>query len=286
MKKLLALGVIVLFIGLAFAPSIIADLPETKMVEITVEICGTDGMESQKISLSKKDAERLDVLFDETRNKLDNVTSVGETVEIFNDVIVSLDELDSLGDLSVEEAQSLVFDENQNLRWIEPFKRLIKFNNRQDSEIDNTLCLIMGKSTSTYFMSLGGYLSNVIGYYLSQFGLRGLEYFAFFLLFMFQFISMFNLLPVMYMGGLGALIGGSRLSADGWIHTIGLGGIQSINGSFYGTFDLIFLTISCMIWYHPGILGFSGIRLYWDVDNSFYIGSAIDVKISSELPGL
>jgi len=54
MKKLLSVGVIVLFLGLAIAPSINADVSkasiDSELVEITTEICGSDdGYQSEYI---------------------------------------------------------------------------------------------------------------------------------------------------------------------------------------------------------------------------------------------
>jgi len=72
MKKLLAVGVIVLFIGLAIAPSINANISkafvDSELVEITTEVCGINGVTPNTVSLSKEDAEEVEALFDSLGN--------------------------------------------------------------------------------------------------------------------------------------------------------------------------------------------------------------------------
>ena len=59
MKKLLAVGVIVLFLGLAIAPSINADVSkasiDSEMVEYTTEVCGVNS-KKQTITLTQEEA--------------------------------------------------------------------------------------------------------------------------------------------------------------------------------------------------------------------------------------
>jgi len=103
MKKLLAVGVIVLFLGLAIAPSINANVSKTsvdsELVEITTEICGLNGGK-QTVSLSKEDAEEVEKLIDDIERRLDNVETREETVEIFNEAVVKLDKYGLLGGLT------------------------------------------------------------------------------------------------------------------------------------------------------------------------------------------
>ena len=89
-KKGLVVAVIILFIGLAFAPSINANVSkasiDSELVEITTEICGLNGGK-HTVSLSKEDAEEVEHLFDSIRERL-NVTETREEAEqIFKEIL-------------------------------------------------------------------------------------------------------------------------------------------------------------------------------------------------------
>ncbi|GAH55890.1 unnamed protein product, partial [marine sediment metagenome] len=93
MKKLLVVGIIFLFLGLAFAPSINANISkasiESEMVEITTEICGFNGGK-HTVQLTKEEAEEVEQLIDDIERRLDKVETREEAVEIFNEAIVEL----------------------------------------------------------------------------------------------------------------------------------------------------------------------------------------------------
>jgi len=73
MKKLLVVGVIVLFLGVAFVPSINANISkssiDSELVEFTTEVCGLDGGK-HTVSLSKEDAEEVEKLIGDIEKKL------------------------------------------------------------------------------------------------------------------------------------------------------------------------------------------------------------------------
>ena len=112
MKKPLAVAVILLFIGVAFAPSINANVVKTsvdnEIVEYTMEVCGINGAEPQTVSLSKEEALEVDKLFDDIDKRLHDAETQEEIIEIYNEAIVELDKYGLLGDLTVKQAQWLV----------------------------------------------------------------------------------------------------------------------------------------------------------------------------------
>jgi len=144
-------GVIVLFLGLAIAPSINANVSkasiDSELVEITTEICGIDGVKPHTVSLSKEDAEEVELLIDDIKSRLDNVETREETVEIFNEAIVEFDKYGLLGGLSAKQAQRLITDGYNNLRIGEFFEKA-----NIDSNIKgNFFCLLAGNTDSTVF---------------------------------------------------------------------------------------------------------------------------------------
>ena len=82
--------------------------------------------------------------------------------------------------------------------------------------------------------------------------------------------------PVGHLVGFGS---DERNSANGWVHSLGLNGIQSIEGSFYGQI-LLPEDIGSEINY-LGSIGFTGIRIN---PIGFYIGAALWVKIGLNPP--
>jgi hypothetical protein len=65
--------------------------------------------------------------------------------------------------------------------------------------------------------------------------------------------------------------------ADGWVHTDGLNGVKTWNGSFYG--NIYSILIIPLHVYYGGVTGFTGIKI-----NNFFQGSALWVKIGPTRP--
>ncbi len=74
-------------------------------------------------------------------------------------------------------------------------------------------------------------------------------------------------------------IGELPTSAQGWVFTNGLFGVQEINGSFYGQISSpLFLT------YNLGIVGFIGLAIMtdWNTLSWYYLGTSLKVSIGTE----
>ena len=113
MRQGLAVAVILLFIGVAFAPSINSSIIKDELVEFDVEFCGLG--KKHTVKLTKQEAEEVELLFDEIRTKLDNVESRDEAEIIFKEAVVELDKYGLLGGLSVKQIQKLILGNYQNL---------------------------------------------------------------------------------------------------------------------------------------------------------------------------
>jgi len=123
MKKLISAIVILLFIGLAFAPSINANVGKEELVEFTTEVCGLNGGK-QTVKLTQQQADEVKELFDSINMRLNATKSKGEAEEIFKDAVVQLDKYGLLGGLSVKQAQKLVIGGYQNPRVIDFIDKL------------------------------------------------------------------------------------------------------------------------------------------------------------------
>ena len=270
-KKGVAVAVILLFIGLAFAPSINANISkDSEMVEFTTEICGLNGGKNT-VQLTKAEEKEVDILFNSIRERLNSTESREEAEEIFNEAIVELDKYGLLGGLSVKQAQRLVTGTFQNQRF---FNHMYP---RTLDENENKFCLIAGMTSNTYFEGLGAlFFSKVMGIFRTGVGLMGYLFFI--------IIAMIN--PIAF---------GNRINLGeeyeewegeyeyyysyGWVFTMGTNGIKTykrkmegvlpIQGSYLNWGDLSYSR------YFPGVVGFTGIK----IDSSFYLGCALWVKI-------
>ena len=164
-RKGLAVAVILLFIGVAFAIPINANVSkasvDSELVEFTTEVCGLKGGK-QAVQLTKEEAEEVDRLFENVQQRLNESTSRKEAEEIFKEAIVELDKYELLGGLSVKQAQRLV----RGKCWIPEVQKIIdriynrflgRFNN-----YDNSNCLIFGRVTNADYFNywLGLYSIN------------------------------------------------------------------------------------------------------------------------------
>jgi len=159
-KKGLTIAVIILFIGIAVAPSINANIGKEALVDFTTEVCGLNGGK-QTVKLTQKEADEVEALFDSVRERLNATESREEAEEIFKEAVVDLDKYGLLGGLTVKQAQRLVTGGYQNLRIAKIFNKLVEDGRISDNN-SNFLCLVAG-DTGYYTQFQGplcwGYLS-------------------------------------------------------------------------------------------------------------------------------
>jgi len=74
-------------------------------------------------------------------------------------------------------------------------------------------------------------------------------------------------------------------AASGWLFTQGLNGIKEWKDSFFGQLKIPVIFINVFDFFYPGVFGFTGIKLLnFEKEKSFYLGSALYVKLDSEPP--
>ena len=319
-KKILVVGIIFLFIGIAIAPSV-ASIEFSKdkntnndLVEITLQLCKTSGVEDHKMFITQEQDEELDRLIESFKANLNNAETREETIEIYNDMVVSLDKLGILPEgTNCKEVQQLVTGENSisnpekmksNKHFNQAFEKL-KNKNPGLFENMNMFCLITGETTNTEVYSLGTFLSGLHALFL------GVRIYLFWVYYekvlktynstIFRFLyysSQLRELSVLFWGivcikslnfpfKLGARMSFGSLEfsnppippviphpAKGWVNTIGLTGKRIWDGSFYGQLAFFFP----ILW---GITGFTGLRIK---ENNFFQGVALLVKLDYNPP--
>jgi hypothetical protein len=294
-KKLIAIGVIFLFIGVAVAPSInftvVKASQDDDLVEVTTQACGITGFGDTTVKLTREKYQNLERYLVEFRERLNKTSTRAEAVPIFKEAVVELDKYGLLPKgMSVEKAQKLVIQQKQNDYLTELQKRF--HNNRillNDDE--NYFSLIAGATTNTWIVGpipLTCLVTGIIGANLFIIGINSMPPsiivmgIGVLMLFSSLFVGLlFYLLPVILFSlitiGVQAVqfdpeAPTKYIPSDGWISSYGIAGKKMWNGPFYGN-------ISGFI----GVVGFTGFKIAL-LNNCFYLGSAIKVGISPNPP--
>ena len=92
--KTLAVAVILLFIGLGVQPAfaeVSFKSDNSELIEVTIKICRPCKIEEYTLLLTQEQVEKLDNEFDDFKIKLDNALTKSETIDVYNDMLVSLD---------------------------------------------------------------------------------------------------------------------------------------------------------------------------------------------------
>jgi len=274
MGKILPVAVILLFIGLALAPSINASGDKDNLVELDVEFCGLG--KKQTVKLTQEEADEVELLFDDIEQRLSEVETREEAEEIFKDAVVELDRYGLLGGLSIRQAQRFIIGKYQKLINF----KLIERTNLDDNE--NRFCFVTGETSNTLFYTPINYLllrlveEDIVQLPLAQI-VAGI-----------QLISVFirNCLPF-YLSfgniiGLGYHAPVSRwYPADGSITTYGLNGVITWEGEMRGLLNLSGLGFGGLFTFKPAISGFTGYRIQTKT-TSYYFGTAFHVRIGLE----
>jgi len=322
-KKVMVLGIILLFFGISVAPGISANNSYFKknaqknsekvtlnddLAEITVQLCKADGVESHTVFLTKDQSDKLDNLINSFKADLENTETMEETIKLFYNLVVSLDELGLIpDDISIVEAQELVTDveginnpENLVHRIQSNDLSYTHFPNSNDQSDENRLCLVAGNTDETFFINPRGVILSILFYFLvERFFDNGFlgdflekyfpllyEFYEFLYLF-FMFLPLLglglnNIIPILRRNvvTLGYTHCWEFFPAHGWVFSNGLNGIKRWEGSLFG--DLFGYGPddgTC-----PGIFGFTGIHLI-GLKSNLYLGCAMWIKIAEDSGG-
>ena len=152
MKQILVVGIILLFIGVAVAPSInpgvVTASFDDDLVEVTTQACGIQGYKDTTVKLTREQYQNLEEYLVEFRARLNQTTTKEEAVPIFKEAVVELDKYGLLPrGMSVERAQRLVSSEKLNPLDISLRKHLKVVDN---STLINSKCLVFSHVEPIY----------------------------------------------------------------------------------------------------------------------------------------
>ena len=289
-RTLLVVSVILLFIGVAVAPSInftvVKASNDNDLVEVTSQACGIKGFGNTTVKLTRQQYQNLEQYLVEFRARLNQTTTREEAIPIFKEAVVELYKYGLLPKgMSVEQTQRLVTGPYQNTKLLKCLEKL-----------SNEPCLISGEARGyTYFQ---GPVSRAIWdvlYILEQISFNFNMGPLFYLLCIIPatmsvvFSEFLRNLP--YIGAIiyygvsysNPMTGETWYNpAKGNIKAIGSFGTRQWNGPFYGKLSSLALWGFLSVLY-PGVNGFTGLRLYFN-SSDFYFGAALNANVGPEQP--
>jgi len=247
LKKLLALGIIFLFIGISVAPSIDSSVVKTSddnnLVEVTSQACGIQGFGNTTVKLTKQQYQDLEWYLVDFRARLNQTTTREEAVPLFKDAVVELNKYGLLPKgMSVEQAQRLV-------TIGERLQSTLKNLKQRNPKIINIVCLFAGifhePSEFNIFILLGVLLADSGGYYSLFQTILGMT------LYCFGFLK-----PLRFMNKI------FFITSVDFFFSVGLGGIKK------GQLDI------------STVNGFTGLKIELSLKQqvSFYLGFALDIE--------
>jgi hypothetical protein len=150
--KCLAVGIILLFIGVTLVPSINFNVVKASydndLVEVTTQACGIKGYGDTTVKLTGQQYQELERYLVDFKARLNQTTTKEEAVPIFMEAVVELNNYGLLPKgMSVERAQRLVTGWYQK-----PIERLL--NNRHQEifpNLDNAFCLLYLDATKPLY---------------------------------------------------------------------------------------------------------------------------------------
>jgi len=296
MKKILALFVIFLFIGVAVAPSINLNVVKASndndLVEVTTQACGIKGYRNTTVKLTREQYQNLEQYLVEFRARLNQTSTREEAVPIFKEAVVELDKYGLLPrGMNVERVQRLVIGPYFNDKLIRYLETLPNEPKKCLDNFENKFCLISGEAQSyTIFQGLASRVSCNILYIIAILFERFQENFIIPLL-LISIITIFLSNKILTRPYIGAQIyygniygddsGTEYYPAEGSIWTDGTYGNKVINGPFYGRLNEKFPSLILPFdQYCLGVKGFMGLKLFYNSTVN-YFGFALNVNVSS-----
>jgi hypothetical protein len=283
-EKCLAIGIILLFVGVTIAPTInfntVKASTDDDLVEVTTQACGIKGYGNTTVKLTREQYQDLEQYLVEFRARLNQTSTRDEAVPIFKEAVVELDKYGLLPrGMSVEQAQKLVIARYKSFQDKYVLNTLTRTNSMLLDDDTNILCYFTGQIDNTFVLTLRARLL-IIPLLLTAILFMPIydilpkiwEFIN--RLYDFIFFNILNISPIGFNEWIrigrstGQFPYGYLYPANGWIHTIGLNGIRKWDGRFSGGIGSL------------GAIDFTGLSLYLDNNERYYLGFALYVDIA------
>jgi hypothetical protein len=255
-KKGVVISVILLFVGVAVAPSInqsvVKASQDDDLVEVTTQACGIQGYGDTTVKLTRQQYSDLEQYLTEFKARLNQTSSREEAVSLFKEAVVKLNKYGLLPrGMNVERAQKLVTGLFSHQRFFYTIMKLLTGKQRNFAKNENWCCTFL---SHTNFMLLDCMVWRLFG-----FGIIGN--------YLYNLQKFFIWCPIDF-----AIVWPKR---DGWVDTVGLNGIKSWKGNMIGEI------INNGVGRDTGVIGFTGIKIgNGNTEYMWLIGTAFHVKIN------
>jgi len=292
-KKILVVGIIFLFIGIAVAPNINSTVVKASidndLVEVTTQACGIKGFGNTTVKLTKQQYQNLEQYLVNFRAQLNKTTTREEAVPLFNEAVVELAEFGLLPEgMTIKQAQKLVTGAYYPNNATQTLLPQLKLSSKIFDKNTSFFMLLYGKTTNIlftrllieYYILLYGQIQTLIFYlvnnpftFLIGVLLEALFYRIDFVAFIFLrgLVLLFENNPT-NVRVLPSLI---LPYVIGFIQGVGINGVRHWEGQLLGHINLPFLGDTLKI----GIVGFTGFFITSKGEDPTYLGSAICADI-------
>jgi len=271
-KKSLTLGIILLLISVAVAPSInlsvVKASDDNNLVEVTSQACGIQGFGNTTVKLTKQQSLDLQQYLVDFRARLNQTTTREETIPIFKDTVVELNKYGLLPrGMSVELVQKLVTGQFLNKKMMHALTTILNRNAILNES--NFLCLTVATLHNCGFTTPITLVIALIWFTIFFLLLLnpGQALDTWILIGWIGFVieqAFYSLKPFSY-GYIVSFIGSTHES----IRTYGLLGQKSLEGAMVGN-----------------LIGFIGLKLIFNTDDNgeFFLGFSLACIIKSNYP--
>ncbi len=291
--KWLAIGIILLFLGIAVTPTINSQVvkasKDNDFVEVTTQADGIEGYGKTMVKLTKEQYQDLEQYLTQFRAKLNQTSMRMEAVPLFKETVTELHKYGLLPKgMSIDQAQKLMLQQNQHEHLTILQERFLPNRILLNSD-GNNFSLIAGHTTNTLILGPIPLLCLVPGYIglillasasTSLQGVIGASLFYSSLLvgLLFYFLPGV-LVSVIRVGAQEIHIGDPEapteyIPSEGWISSFSVTDKKTWTGPFYGNMvgpGLI------------GVIGFTGLKIAL-LNDCIYLGSAMKIDLSTNPP--
>jgi len=291
-RKCLAIGIILLFIGVAFAPSInfnvVKASNDNDLVEVTTQACGIKGYGNTTVKLTRQQYQNLEQYLIDFRARLNQTITREEAVSIFKEAVTELNKYGLLPKgLSVQQAEKLVISGYLNEKVINLVQNISQRNRWIFSKDSNNFCLVAGVTNQTVFTGIL---------------FTALEIASLLIPLFYNSESLLLILSAILgsslrLGGVASF--GKRVTSgegpnfyypsEGWIWTKGLNGVKKWHGSFFGDvyFFYFVMGVILIVKYYSGAVGFTGLTVKRVLNGeTIFLGTALRIALDTEPPNL
>lgn len=319
MRKYLVIGIIFLFISVAFAPSFNAvsinesdGIPNDDLVEVTVRVSKKFGVEKYKVMLTKEQENQLDFIFEDIRCDLGKSESRDDRLRILDNGLDSLNNIGLFSDgTNLKNIKRIIqsghMEENFNhLSLVKPSFLYEKEKNDDDlveslnrKSLENSFCSVVARVNFAplvpksamniqnsmlivvnILLSLQEKYPNLMDYDKAISGIM-LWYLTLTTAIIFL-LSDYKYRFGDYIGLGNDAFEQDPIPSNGWIETDGLLGQLNYTGNMFGQLSEFVLLILYST--YIGINGFTGVRIEKEDETVYFYGRATRVLIASEPP--